>query len=946
MATQQLLFDILASTKGVDKAFQDVVDSADSMAGKLGAAGSKATAALFSPTTAAVAGGIAGAALVQGIGTAINMDEATRKMSAGLALTGPESQAAGAAAGKLYSDAYGESFEDVTAAVSTVMSSISGMRGASEADIQAMTGKVMNLSKAFELDVGRTAQVAGQMITTGLAKDGAQAADLLAASLSKVPVGVREDVLDAVDEYGPMFAALGMSGGEAMTMLADASAKGMYGIDKTGDALKEFTIRATDMSKASGDAYKSLGLDQQKMTNDLLAGGDTARKAFDTIVQGIGNIKDPAAQSQAALALFGTPLEDLGTSEIPKFIDSLLNSQEALGTVDGAAAKLGDTINGGPASALTTFQRTAETSLGALGAQILPILTPVLQGLQQFAPIIGPAVVALGALAAVIAVVNFVMAMSPVTWIIVGIVALIAAIVLLVANWDTVVAFLQQAWAGFVGWFTGVMDGFFGWWNGVWGGFIGWTQDLWNGFVGFISDVWNGFVGWIMGVVGGFVGWWNGVWGAIGSFISGIWSGIAAAAIAGFHLFVDPIIDGITGLWNFISSIFTGIGNFIAGVWTWISNLAIAIVQAFIAEHGAQLTALWNNIVAIFTGIWNFIAGIWQGIVSTISAAVAWIWGVVSSVFTAVWGFISGVFTAIGNFFIGVWTWYVTTITTALQAIWGFVSSVFTAVWGFISGVFNAIAGFLGSVWAWIVGIISGAVSAVWGAIVNGFNAAWNFIVGIFSAVGGFLGGIWNNIVAGVAGMIGNVLGYLGGLGGQIMGVLAGAGSWLFDIGRNIVQGLMSGISSLAGTIGNFFLSLIPGWIVGPFKAALGIASPSKVFAGFGENIGEGVLIGVGRMQSSIDNKMSNLVTVPELPDIDPGDVVGGPAGGSGSGSSGAGQPGSSAARNEPAGGLTDEDRQLMRDFIAAAERPLVATWNGRQVLTAVREAERKGDRR
>ncbi|WP_159702488.1 phage tail tape measure protein [Arthrobacter sp. 18067] len=948
MATQQLLFDILANAKGVDKTFQEVVDSAESMAGKLGAVGAKATSALFSPKTAMVAGGIAGAAIMQGLGTAINMDGATRKMSAGLALTGPESERAGAAAGKLYSDAYGESFEDVTAAVSATMSSISGMRGASEADIEAMTGSVMDLSKAFEIDVTRTAQVAGQMITTGLAKNGKEAADLLAASLSKVPVNVREDVLDAIDEYGPMFAALGMSGGEAMTLLADASAKGMYGIDKTGDALKEFTIRATDMSKATGDAYKTLGLDQHTMTTDLLKGGDTARKAFDTIISGLGDMKDPAAQSQAALALFGTPIEDLGTSEIPKFIDSLLNSQEALGTVDGAAAKLGDTINDGPGSALTTFQRTAETSLGALGAQILPVLTPILQGLTQFAPIIGPAVIALGALAAVIGVVNFVMATSPVGWIVIGIVALIAAVVALVMNWETVVAFLQQAWAGFVGWFQGVMGGFFGWWDGVWNGFIGWTQDVWNGFVGFLSDVWNGFVGWIQGIVGGFVGWWNGVWSAVGAFISGIWSGIAAAAVAGFHMFIDPIIAGITGLWSFISTIFTNIGNFIAGVWTWISNLAIAIIQAFIAEHGAQLMAIWNNVVAIFTAIGSFIAGIWNGIVATITAAVTWVWGVVTSIFTAVWGFISTVFTAIGEFFVGIWNWYVTTITTALQAAWAVISGIFTAVWGFIAGIFTAIGGFIGSVWATIVGIISGAVSAVWGAIVGGFNAAYGFIVGIFSAVGGFLGGIWNNIVSGVAGMIGNVLGYLGGLGGQIMGVLSGAGSWLFDIGRNIVQGLMSGISSLAGSIGNFFLNLIPGWIVGPFKAALGIASPSKVFAGFGENIGEGVLVGVGRMQSSLDNKMSSLVTVPDMPDINAGDVIAGSRPGNGNGSSAGVLPGSGTAAGgrETVAVLSDEDRQLMRDFIAAADRPFIATLNDREFLTASREAERKGNRR
>lgn len=865
MATQQLLFDILATSKGVDKTFQEVADSADSMAGKLGAAGAKATEKLFSPMTAAAAGGIAGAALMTGLHTAIDMDSITSKMSAGLALTAPESEKAGQVAGDLYSSAYGESFGDVADAVGAVMSSISGMRGASSEEIQAMTADVMNLSSAFEMDVGRTSQVAGQLIKTGLAKNGTEAVDLLAATLSKVPVNVREDVMDAIDEYGPMFANLGMSGGEAMTLLADASAKGMYGIDKTGDALKELTIRATDGSKSTEGAMEAIGLNAHDMANQMLAGGDTARAAFDKIIMGLADIKDPAQQSQAALALFGTPLEDLGTAEIPKFIDSLLNSQEALGTVEGAAGNLGNTLNSGPAAAFTQLQRTAETTLGEMAAQMLPIITPMLEGLKQFAPVIGPAVIALGALAAVIAVVNFVMATNPITWIITGIVALIAAIVLLVMNWDTVVAFLTQAWAGFVDWFQGVMAGFFGWWDGVWNGFIGWTQDVWNGFVGFLGDVWGGFIGWIQGIIGGFLGFWNSIWSAVGSFISQVWANIVAVVMTGVHAFIDPIVNGVTEVWNFIATVFTNIGNFLAGAWNWIASLVGNIIKAFVATHGEQIAEIWNNIVGVFTAIGDFFVGIWNWYIGIITGALQAVWGAVSAVFTAVWGFISAVFTAIGDFLVGVWNWYVGVISAAAQAVWGVIAAVFTAVWGFIAGIFTAIGGFIAGVWNTIVAVISGAVSAVWGTIVAGFSAAWGFISGVFSQVAGFLGGVWGGIVSGVSGMVGNVLGVLGGLGSQIMGVLSGAGSWLYNTGRSIVEGLISGVQSLAGNIGNAFLNMVPGWIVGPFKEALGIHSPSRVFAGFGENIGEGVLVGVGRTQSRIDDRMATLVTVPDL---------------------------------------------------------------------------------
>ena len=69
--------------------------------------------------------------------------------------------------------------------------------------------------------------------------------------------------------------------------------------------------------------------------------------------------------------------------------------------------------------------------------------------------------------------------------------------------------------------------------------------------------------------------------------------------------------------------------------------------------------------------------------------------------------------------------------------------------------------------------------------------------------------------------------------------------SKMFTIGRNIVTGLWNGISGLASWLKNkvfdFFGDLIPGWA----KKMLGINSPSKVFARFGEQIVEGLALGI-----------------------------------------------------------------------------------------------------
>lgn len=368
-------------SSGFDKAKSMLASWGDSMKKKADEdgkeSGSKWTsgwrgAALIGAASAgiAVAGVIAGA-VVRGM----NLEPARDKMQAQLGLTEEQASRIGKAAGKAYSNNFGESLEQVTEAAGIVVSSMKGMRNASEAEIQSMTEKVLTLSEVFDIDVSRAAQVAGQMVKSGFAKDGEEAIDLLTASLQKVPAAVREDVMDAVDEYGPFFKGIGIQGQQAMELLVKASEKGMFGIDKTGDALKEFTIRATDMSKTSGAAYKTLGLDQEKMTAALLKGGDDARGAFDKIIGGLNDMKDPTAQSQAALALFGTPLEDLNTKDIPKFLKGLTSASGSLDGFKGSTQDAANVMGGNAQANINSFIRRLEVfAVETIGNKVLPVV--------------------------------------------------------------------------------------------------------------------------------------------------------------------------------------------------------------------------------------------------------------------------------------------------------------------------------------------------------------------------------------------------------------------------------------------------------------------------------------------------------------------------------------------------------------------------------------------
>ena len=449
------------------------------------------------------------AAVVKGM----NLEPANDKVAASLGLTVEEANKVARAAGKAYADNWGESMEDAANRTGIVVGSIKGMRDASEEEVVRMTGLVSAFADGFEIDIARAAQVAGQMVSTGLAANAEEGLDLLTASLQKVPVAVREDVMDAVDEYGPFFADLGISGETAMTMLVDASEKGMYGIDKTGDALKEFTIRATDMSKSTGEAYQAMGLDQQKMTDALIKGGEDGQKAFAQIIGGLDGMKDPVKQSQAALALFGTPLEDLSTQEIPGFINMLANMDSGLGDVAGATQKMGDAMSDNAMSNITSFKRQIETNVVQfVGGEVLPVLNDVTGTLNEgFGPAweaagkfiqdnaswLGPLVAGLGGAAAAIGIVvgavkawrtaqlllNIAMSANPLGIVVALVAGLVAAFITAYSTSeefrnvvDGALSAVKGVAEDVIGWFTG---DFLGFWGDVFGA-AGKTLDDWG----------------------------------------------------------------------------------------------------------------------------------------------------------------------------------------------------------------------------------------------------------------------------------------------------------------------------------------------------------------------------------------------------------------------------------------------------------------------------------
>ncbi|MFC3238231.1 phage tail tape measure protein, partial [Streptomyces nitrosporeus] len=165
-------------------------------------------------------------------------------------------------------------------ALGAVVSNMGGMGKVGDQELAQLTKSALALADTFEFDVGESTQAMGTLLKTGLAKDGAGAMDLLAATAQKLPLAMREELPVLVREYGEFFDQLGFTGPEMMGVLAEAAKNPTFEIDKMGDALKEFTLLMAD-TDAVKDPLTALGLSVKEIQTLMNEGKGT--EAFDQV---------------------------------------------------------------------------------------------------------------------------------------------------------------------------------------------------------------------------------------------------------------------------------------------------------------------------------------------------------------------------------------------------------------------------------------------------------------------------------------------------------------------------------------------------------------------------------------------------------------------------------------------------------------------------------------
>lgn len=353
----------------------------DGFGGPIAALGTKAGPVGLALAAAAGVALSAGALIGKQVLAGMEREVASDRLAAQLGLTPGEAAQFGDSAGKTYAANFGESLGDVNDAMAQVTSTLG--KGTSASVIEDMTAKALTFRDVFGTDVAESIAHAQNLIANGLAPDAAAAFDLMTTAYQRVPAAMRDELPEILNEYSTYFQSLGFSGAEAFGMLVNTAPRGKIALDKLGDSLKEFTLLATDLgAKPVQEALAGLGLDGSTVANNLLAGGAAAQAQFDQIVEGLLRIPDAGQQASAAVALFGTPLEDLDKAKIPQFLTSLSNADQAMQGFAGSAQQMVATVGDNAAGSVESARRAIENAAGGMQDSLAQAFGP---HVEQFA---------------------------------------------------------------------------------------------------------------------------------------------------------------------------------------------------------------------------------------------------------------------------------------------------------------------------------------------------------------------------------------------------------------------------------------------------------------------------------------------------------------------------------------------------------------------------------
>lgn len=348
-------------------------------------------------------------------------------------------------------------------------------------------------------------------------------------------------------------------------------------------------------------------------------------------------------------------------------------------------------------------------------------------------------------------------------------------------------------------------------------------------------------------------------WSSFVTWLEGLWAGLV-------EWFTGTFLPAMQGVWDGIVAGLTAMTNFFIAAWQGILNAPQAVVNWFTGTFVpfiASLPGLIATNIGLMVGFFLSLPG---RIIGAVATLISWWIGFWTNFWvTAINLITTGISNAVTFF---------TTLPQRIQALWAGFRAWWVAFWPALwaagvaaiqRGITNAINGFnnfidraeaifrllqvavpiiLRTMWTNAVSAVTTGIQRVLTAVSNFVNGFIGFIMDLgakfFRAM---LSAMSEGDRAAVAG-IADLLATIGRIPGQIGGALGNLGSTLYGAGRDLIQGLINGISDMAGSLIAQAQS-IADTVINTISSAFELGSPSRLMKRFGRDVVRGFDIGL-----------------------------------------------------------------------------------------------------
>lgn len=308
---------------------------------------------------------------------------ATNQVAASTGAAGKELEGLRDVMEDVYAANYGDSVADVGDAVAMVNRNMANL---DQNGLTAATEGALALRDAFEYDVAESTRAA-EAIRKNFGSSAEEAFSLIAAGAQN-GLDYSGELIDTINEYSSQFAKLGFDA-DGMFNILQAGADGTaWNLDKVGDAIKEFSIRAIDGSDSTVEAFTSLGYNAENIMATFAAGGEGANKAFFDVINTLMAVDDQVERDALGVALFGTMWEDLGTEAM----EAMAGASRAAYDTEGALEKINQVKYNDLDSAIQGIGRQMEVALlpaaDAVYQSLMDSMPEITEAMEEVSPVI------------------------------------------------------------------------------------------------------------------------------------------------------------------------------------------------------------------------------------------------------------------------------------------------------------------------------------------------------------------------------------------------------------------------------------------------------------------------------------------------------------------------------------------------------------------------------